>query len=285
MAQGGDFGWAKPIMQAGYGGRGLVYTVIGGVAVWAIWHGGTADGVKGAFRTLETTTGGGLVLALIVIGMAAYALWRVLDAAFDLEDYGSDAKGAVARAGMVVTGLTHLLIGLVALTLLIGAPGDASGGSNLVRGVSTVMSWPFGRWLVGLGGALTVAAGIYYFAKAYRMSYLQHLRGNAVTARWNDLLRAGVAAQGLVVTTVGAFLLLAARAADPGRAGGMGQTFSWISGQPYGRILVTLLALGLICFALFCFVNARYRIVPKAEGGDIETLGARLKAKAEAAAR
>jgi hypothetical protein len=220
--------------------------------------------------------------------MAAYALWRVLDAAFDLEEYGSDAKGTVARAGMVVTGLTHLLIGLAALTLLIGSPGGGSGGqggSNLVQGVSTVMSWPFGRWLVGIGGALTVAAGVYYFGKAYKMSYLQHLRGNSVTARWNSLLRAGVAAQGVVVTIVGAFLILAARAADPSQAGGVGQTFSWISGQPYGRILVTLLALGLICFALFCFVNARYRIVPKAEGGDIETLGARLKAKAEASAR
>jgi hypothetical protein len=278
-----DFSWAKPIMQAGYGGRGLVYTVIGGFAVWAIWQGGSAGGVKEAFRALETTAGGGIVLGLIVIGMAAYALWRVLDAAFDLEDYGDGAKGAVARAGMVVTGLAHLLIGLAALTLLVGSPGGDSaggGGSNLVQAVSEVMSWPFGIWLVGIAGALTVAAGLYYLAKAWRKSYLQHLRGNEATLRWNGLLRAGVAAQGVVVTTVGVFLISAASAADPGQAGGVGQTFSWISGHPYGRLLVTALALGLMCFALFCFVNARYRIVPKAEGGDIETLGARLKARA-----
>ena len=44
----------------------------------------------------------------------------------------------------------------------------------------------------------------------------------------------------------------------------MGRTFSWISGQPYGRVFVTLLARGLICS-----VNARCRMVPKADGGDI----------------
>ena len=127
-----DFAWAKPIMQAGYGGRGLVYTVIGAFAVLAIWQGGSAGGVTEAFRALETTTGGGIVLMLIVLGMAAYALWRVLDAAFDLKDYGADAKAAVARAGMVVTGLTHLLIGLAALTLLVAVPGTGGDRKSVV---------------------------------------------------------------------------------------------------------------------------------------------------------
>ena len=40
-------------------------------------------------------------------------------------------------------------------------------------------------------------------------------------------------------------------------------------GVPYAPILATLLARGLICFALICSVNARYRIVPKADGDDI----------------
>jgi hypothetical protein len=283
MAQ-GDFSWAVPLMRAGYAGRGLVYTVIGGFAIWAIWQGGAAGGVKEAFRELETTTGGGILLTLIVIGMAAYALWRVIDAAFDLEAYGDGGKGALARAGMVVTGLTHLLIGLAALTLLIGSGGGGGGGgSRLVQGVSEVMSWPLGVWLVGLAGVATVGAGIYYLHKAYKQTYLRELRGNRFTARWNGALRAGVAAQGVVITIVGGFLISAALATQPSEAGGVGQTFSWLSGQPYGQVLVTLLALGLICFALFCFVNAAYRIVPKAHGDDVQTLGRRLKAKAQAA--
>lgn len=52
----------------------------------------------------------------------------------------------------------------------------------------------------------------------------------------------------------------------------MGSAFDWLSTKAYGRVLVTLLYLGLLGFALFCLVNACYRIVPKATDPTTETL-------------
>ena len=49
--------WTVPVMRAGYAGRGLTYLVVAGFSLWAIWHGGQAQGTGSALAQLETTTG------------------------------------------------------------------------------------------------------------------------------------------------------------------------------------------------------------------------------------
>jgi hypothetical protein len=185
---------------------------------------------------------------------------------------------------MVVTGVIHGALGVAALLIAFGTSGGGSGGSAVAEGTATVMAQPFGRWLVGLAGLATIGAGLYYLRKAWKEEYRQHLRANPATLRLNPVLKAGVAAQGVVVTIVGGFLVTAALQADASEAGGLDQTFGWLYGQPYGQVLVVLLCLGLLGFAFFCFVNAAWRVLPRVAGDDVETLGRKLGDKARQAA-
>lgn len=275
-----DFGWAIPIMRAGYAGRGVVYTVVAGFALYATLQGRQAEGTSGALAQLEGTNWGSLVLFLIFTGMIAYAVWRLVDAAYDLENYGSDGEAVIARLGMITTGLIHLAIGVLAFLLLFtDRGGDGAGSSTISEAVRAVFAVPAGVWIVGLGGVVTIGAGIYYVAKAIRETYRDHLRANRFTVNWNGLLKAGVLSQGLIVTLIGIFLTYAAYTADASQAGGVGDAFGWVRDQAYGQILMIATSLGLLCFGLFCFVNARHRIVPAAAGDDIETLAQRLRAK------
>ena len=263
--------WAMPVMRAGYAGRGLTYLAIAGLSLFTIWQGGQAKGTSEALGAIETSPFGMLTLALIGIGMICYMGWRLLDGFADLEDEGSDAMGLLSRAGQIITGLIHGVIGGAALAIAFRG-GDSGGQSQIVKATETVMGLPFGILIVGIVGAMTAGAGLYYLKKAYRQSYRQSLAANHFTRNWSALLRAGVAAQGITVLIIGGFLMLAAWQVDPSQAGGLGQTFDWVSGQLYGRILVTLLCLGLLSFALFLFVNARYRVVPRLSDPDIATL-------------
>jgi hypothetical protein len=274
-----DFGWAIPVMRAGYAGRALVYLAVAGLSLWAIWRGGNAQGTSSALSQLQGATGGTIVLALIALGLFCYALWRLVDSLWDLECYGSDGKGLIARAGMIVTGLVHLALGVSALFLVIGS-GSGGGGSGVQDATRQVMEMPAGRWLVGIGGVLTLCASIYYFNKALTGKYRQKLRANHFTLHWNRALQAGVIAQGVIVAVIGGFLVYAAVQANAGRAGGVGKAFDWLASQPFGNVLVVLLCIGLLGFALFCAVNAAYRIVPAASGNDVETLARKLKARA-----
>lgn len=278
-----DLSWAVPVMRAGYAGRGVVYLVVAGFSLFALWHGGQAKGTSSALAQLERSTWGGFVLFLIFVGMVAYAIWRSLDATYDLEEYGKDGKGMVARAGMIVTGIIHLALGIAAFLLLFtSGSGEGGGGSSsIVKAVDTVMGWPAGRWLVGIAGLATLGAGIYYGIKALKEKYREHLRANEFTTRWNWVLKAGVLAQGVIVTIIGCFIVYAAWTANPNEAGGVGEAFSWLNGQIYGQILVAIICVGLLGFAIFCFVNAAYRVVPKVAGDDVMTLARRAKQKAE----
>ncbi|WP_405401682.1 DUF1206 domain-containing protein [Paracoccus sp. Ld10] len=269
-------GWAVPLMRAGYIGKGLVYLAVAGISLYSIWRGGNARDTSSALGWLDTTWGGGVTLFVILVGMVAYALWRVLDATFDLEDYGREAKGIVARIGMLVTGAVHLGIGVTVFSLLFGSGGGSGEGSSIPRHVGTIMSWPGGRWIIGAVALLIVAAGAHYMRQGWTNEYRQHLRANPVTTRWNPVLKAGLIAHGVVVGVVGLLFGFAAWQANPEQAGGTGEAFSWLSGQIYGQILVTAICVGLLGFALFCLVNAAYRIVPKVSGPDVQTLAAKL---------
>ncbi len=274
-----NFAWAIPVMRAGYAGRGLVYLVLAGFSLFAIWNGGEAQGTGSVLKSLETSTGGQVVLALIALGLLAYALWRLVDAAWDLEDYGTDAKGAIARVGMLATGAIHAGLGIAAGVVLLTTSGGGD-DSTIAEWTGRIMSLPAGRLVVGIVGAATIGAGIYYFHKALSESYRKHLQANPATRGWNMVLKAGILAQALMVTVIGGFLVFAAWTANPGEAGGAEQVFNFLGSQPLGWALVIAFCVGLLGFAVFCFVNAVYRIVPKVDGGDVDSLADLAKGRA-----
>lgn len=270
--------WTLPVMRAGYAGRGIVYLVVAGVSLYTVLAGGQAEGTSEALGSIRDSAWGVPVLGLIALGMASYAFWRVVDATYDLEDYGTGAKGVIARAGMFVTGTLHLTVGALAVIVLLRR--GSEGGSGVSDAVQMVLGLPAGRALVVIAGLATIGAAIYYLHKAWNRKYRDVLKGNHFTRNWDPVLRAGVAAQGIIVGLIGVFLTYAGLIADPEKAGGVGEAFSWLHEQAYGQILVILVCIGLLGFALFCVVNAAFRIIPKLDDGSVENLTNRIRAKA-----
>jgi hypothetical protein len=275
--------WAMPVMRAGYAGRALVYAIVSGISLFAIWHGDEAKGTSEALSMVERSPFGMLALWLVALGLFAYMAWRLVDAGFDLEDHGSDAKGLVARAGQAITGLIHGALGVLTLVLIFGST-DSGEGSKTAFYLSKLMSWPMGEIILGAVGLITMGAGVYYLHQAWTQNYRQKLRANHFTLHWNRLLQAGVAAQGLSVLIIGFLIVLAAWQHDPDAAGGLDKAFGWLSHQFYGQTLVTAMCLGLALFALFMAVNAAYRIIPKLRDPDVMSLAQKVKAMAESAA-
>ena len=271
-----DLSWSVPVMRAGYIGRGLTYLVIAGVSLWTIYRGGQAQGTGESMARLDNSGWGTAVLVLIALGLFAYLIWRLVDAWWDLEAYGSGGKGFIARTGMIVTGVIHGALGVAALSLIFGQ-GGSDGESKIAHYTGEALAMPYGRYLVGAIGLITLGAGIFYAYKGFAEKYREHLRGNSVTLHMNWALKAGLVAQGVIVGVVGLLFCRAALFGDPEQAGGLKQVFEFLSAQAFGQVIVGVVCVGLLGFALFCFVNAGYRIIPRVADDDIETLGAQLK--------
>ncbi len=272
--------WVPPVMRAGYYARAAVYTVVGVLAFLAAVRGGQAQGTTNALADLRSAPLGVFALWFISIGLFAYMVWRLVDAALDLDDYGSDAKGMFARIGLAVTGLIHGAIGVsVAATAMGGGNGSDGGGAQ--SATQKLMSMPYGPWLVGIVGVITIGAGVYYMRKGWGEKYKKHIRVTPTTQKLDPAMKFGCIAEGVVVGLIGISILIAAINTDPSQAGGVGEALGQLRSMSFGRILLGAVGLGLIGFAIENAVEGTYRILPRYAGPDVMTMARQAKLKAE----
>ena len=72
---------------------------------------------------------------------------------------------------------------------------------------------------------------------------------------------AGYSAKGVAYAIAGILFVVAAVNYDPEKARGLDAALNTLRDQPYGPILLTLVALGIAAFGVFCFVQSKYRKV------------------------
>jgi hypothetical protein len=255
----------EALARFGIAARGAVYAIVGFLALKAAFGaGGDTTGTGGAIQTLAQESR--ILLALVAIGLVGYALWRFVQGALDPENRGSEPKGLVARAAMIVSGAIYGGLAIAAVRLVTGA-GAASGGAGTderTRSMTAeLMAQPFGRFLVAATGLIVIGAGIYQITRGWKEKFRRHLRLQelqpALQRRVVQAGKTGFIARGVVFVLMGLFFLQAALQADPAEARGLGGTLDTLAAQPYGPWLLGLVALGLLMYGVFSFVDARYR--------------------------
>lgn len=270
--------WVDPMMRVGYAARGVVYVLVGTLAFLAAVGGSSTPDSKSALATLLDMPLGSVTLALITIGLIAYAAWKFIDCAMDLDRKGDEPKGWAARAAQFISGAIHLALAISIAALALGRDSARSGGNSADHWTAMLMQQPLGRWLVAFAGGVAFGLGVQHFVKAYKEKYKENMRYTQRAEKLDPVLKLGLVAHGLVVTIVGGFLLWAAWTADPSRAGGMHEALVMLRNSDGGSILFAIVALGLLGFAVYCFIEAAYRIVPRTAPKDLETLASKARA-------
>lgn len=254
------------LARLGYTVKGVVYALIGVLAVQAaLGTGGETSGSRGVLQTIADGPFGQILIGAVAIGLFGYALWRFVQAFIDPDNKGSDAEGLVKRIGYFGSGVIHSSLGWAATRLVMGG-GGSGGGSGAETWTAKLMSQPFGVWLVGLAGAVTIGYGLYELYKAYNANFFDKLKTGEMSATertWAKRAgRAGQTARGVVFCIIGVFLIQAALNANPEEARGLEGALDTLAAQPYGPYLLGLVALGLVGYGVYCWVLARYRRIP-----------------------
>lgn len=254
----------------GYAAKGVVYCMVGILAALAAFNmGGQTTGSRGALQSLMNQPFGQILLAVVAFGLSGYSLWQFIRAVEDPENEGSDAKGIAKRVFYFISGIIHLTLVVAAVQMLLGNGGQGDEDAGTRGWTATVMSYPFGQWLVGILGVVVTGFGLQQVYKGYRadlddMLVLGELSPS--TRRWvRYVSRFGMAARGVVFAIVGVFFVVAAYQHDPNEARGLAGALRTVERQAYGPWLLGLVALGLIAYGVYEFVKARYRRIETGE--------------------
>ena len=253
----------KWFARAGYAARGLIYLVVGGLALLAAFGSGKPAGTRDALSALLSHWAGGAVAYLLAAGLLFYALWRLTQAIFDTDRHGRDAKAVAIRGGLAVSGITYLALAAYAVSFRRGA-GDSEGGGY----ADALTALAGARWAAAILALALAGAGIAHVVKALKERYEDRFEAGEDAMRFiHPVAKTGLVARGAVFLVLAFLFALRAWRGGGGEEPRSREALEFVQQLPAGGWLLAAMGLGLIAFALYSFVEARYRRIELGDAG------------------
>lgn len=258
VARSDGFEW---LARAGFVARGLIYGIIGVLAVkLAVGAGGKTTNQQGAMRTIAQQPFGKVLLILVAIGLGGYALWRLIHALLGHGPENSDTS--FERVAALGSGIVYAGLCAVAVEILLGS-GSSAGSGSAQKTTAGVFGWPGGAWLVGIAGIVLIGVGLFQGYRGLSKDFLKDSKTEQMSTRvrhWIESIgTVGHVARMVIFGLVGAFLIKAAVDYNSNRAVGLDGALAKLAHQSYGPFLLGLVAAGLVAFGLYSLSDARYR--------------------------
>jgi hypothetical protein len=252
-----EFEW---LARAGLVARGVVYGIVGILALkLAVGSGGKATTQRGALMTLAQEPFGKALLIATAVGLAGYALWRLVRAGIGHGTEQDDIR--LQRVAGAASGVAYAALSVTAVKILIGA--SSSGGTNSPKQTTGgVLGWTGGTVIVAVAGAILIGVALFQGYKGVSKNFLEDSKtremSRAVKRGFTAIGVFGHLARMVVFGLIGYGLVKAAVDYAPRSAIGLDGALSKLSHQPYGPLLLGVVAAGLIGFALYSIADARY---------------------------
>ncbi|MFY1671824.1 DUF1206 domain-containing protein [Plantactinospora sp. WMMB334] len=251
------------LARAGFVGYGIVHLLFAWLALQIAFGRPAADGDQsGALRTLAAQPLGGFLVVAIGVGLVAMGIWQAFEAAVGHREYRGRERmlERLSSAGRTVV---YLYFAWTAFQVVRQATSSSADKQQALT--EQLMSSGGGRLLVGLAGLGLAALGAGLVWYGFVKRFERHLRTGEMSPHTRKISRrlgvAGYAAKGVAYGIAGVLVVTAAVNYDPDRARGLDAALHTLREQAFGSILLTLVALGIAAFAVFCLVQARYRKV------------------------
>jgi Domain of Unknown Function (DUF1206) len=235
-------------ITAGLIAYGIVHLLVAWIALQvAFGNSGQEASQQGALRELADQPLGGVLLWVVAVGLFALVVWKALELF-----YGHlEIEKKLSYSGRAVV---YLVLGISAVKVATGSGGSSTGSEQSMT--AKVMQHGGGRVVVAVVGLFILGIGIQQLHKAWTKKFTEDLVGG-VSSATVTLGRIGYAAKGIAFGVVGVLFVWAAIDYDPKKAGGLDTALKTIKDQPFGTVLLTVVAAGIACFGLYCFAWSR----------------------------
>jgi hypothetical protein len=249
------------LARAGYAARGVVYLLIGVLAIrLAQGDGGPRPGQQGALRTIADQPFGKWLLVLTAVGLGGYAIWRLSQAFVGYTpEYGKHS--ASDRIGALGSGIAYAAFCVLAIDVLRGTAGSSS--AKTTSTTAGALQWTGGRELVGAIGLLFIGIAAYQAYLGLSKTFLKYSKtaemSPAVRSGFTLIGEVGLVARAVAFLLIGLFVLKAAIQYDPKQAVGIDGALARLHQHAYGTPALVVVAIGLVVFGVYSIADARYR--------------------------
>lgn len=263
----------RSMARVGLVGYASLHLLVAWLALQLAWRAGRsrrADGSTavdqgGALALLADSAVGPLLLSLLTAGLTGLCVWQAVEVLRHHRTLPAPGPGRRrAAVQLVKTVGTALFYGFLAVSAARAALGHTSRPGEDTRAVRGVLSWPGGQALVVAVGLVVIGIGVYHVRKGLRSDFLDEIDLSTVSPALRALAhrasQAGFVLKGVAFVLVGAVVGWAAAAFDPARATGLDGALRAVAAEPHGGWVLTVVAVGLAAFAVYCLARARHPV-------------------------
>lgn len=245
--------------RVGLVGYGLVHVLIGIIAGHVALTGGGQPDQQGALSKLAGSTVGFVAIAVVVVGLLAFAVWQGLAAATGFR-WTSGGTRFRKRVGAGAKTVAVLAVAVVGIRLLLTGSAGASSSAGSERVTAGLLTLPAGRILVGVLGLVVLGVAVAMAYTGIARTFCDDLDDTRLPARTRRPVEVlgvvGHLARALAFAIVGVLFGVAALRVDPRTAGGLDQALTTLAGQPFGPVLLLAVGAGFAAFGLYTFAEA-----------------------------
>lgn len=257
----------KKMARTGYVAKGTVYGITGVLTFLAAFNlGGEKTGQLQVLEFLDKQPFGNALLILLGLGLICYAAWRYIQSISDPEGIGDDKKAKVKRIAFFISGCIYLGLGVLAIWRVVSSgssPDSGSGGGGGAQ-QSSFLASETGLYILGAVGVIIICTGIYQFVRIYKKDFMKKFDFKSINEEKRrktikNSAYTGMASRGVLFLITGYFALHAAITSNPSEIKTTTEAFSFLEESSYGAWLLGLVAAGLIGYAVYMYMMAKYR--------------------------
>ncbi|MGW0249200.1 DUF1206 domain-containing protein [Nocardia goodfellowii] len=253
-------------VRVGLVAYGVVHLLVAWVCVQVALGDLDGNGVgkadkTGALQNLAENSGGGLVLWLIAVGLGFAALWQLLEG---ITGTRNSRKEKLLRAMNFGEAILFGYLAYSAAKLAKGSPASSTDQAQLGL-IGSLLGKEWGKAVVIVIGLAIVVAGLFVARHGWSRRFREEQDYRKVSRSMERVVvrlgQVGYAALGAVYAGAGVLVIVAAVQSQPQKATGLDVALRTLAAQLYGTVLLLIVAVGLAAFAIFTFLDARFRKV------------------------